>query len=110
MPSDQHTMTWHLCCAVFVLAVPPRRLQQIRSSWQEHPNNNNAVMRLTAECRDLLDKMFDTNQVCGWCAVAVGSSVHVVTRRLCVQECVHCRPTNRADSLEPLCQQSCLPA
>lgn len=37
-------------------------LQQIRSSWQEHPNNNNAVMRLTPECRDLLDKMFDTNQ------------------------------------------------
>jgi hypothetical protein len=43
----------------------PCRLQQIRSSWQEHPNNNNAVMRLTPECRDLLDKMFDTNQV-GW--------------------------------------------
>jgi hypothetical protein len=42
------------------------RLQQIRSSWQEHPNNNNAVMRLTPECRDLLDKMFDTNQVGGW--------------------------------------------
>lgn len=39
------------------------RLQQIRSSWQEHPNNNNAVMRLSPECRDLLDKMFDTNQV-----------------------------------------------
>lgn len=47
-----------------VSAVVACRLQQIRSSWQEHPNNNNAVMRLSPECRDLLDKMFDTNQVC----------------------------------------------
>lgn len=40
-----------------------RRIQQIRTSWQEHPHNNNAVMRLSPECRDLLDKMFDVNQV-----------------------------------------------
>lgn len=48
---------------MFVCCARACRLQQIRSSWQEHPNNNNAVMRLSAECRDLLDKMFDTNQV-----------------------------------------------
>lgn len=38
-------------------------IQQIRTSWQEHPHNNSAVSRLTPECRDLLDKMFDVNQV-----------------------------------------------
>lgn len=34
-------------------------LQQIKTSWRDNPNNNNAVIRLTPECRDLLDKMFD---------------------------------------------------
>eukprot|EP00879_Flechtneria_rotunda_P008273 GHRR01008666.1.p1 GENE.GHRR01008666.1~~GHRR01008666.1.p1 ORF type:complete len:401 (+),score=132.14 GHRR01008666.1:1544-2746(+) len=37
-------------------------IQQIRTSWQEHPHNNNSVQRLSPECRDLLDKMFDVNQ------------------------------------------------
>lgn len=37
-------------------------IQQIRTSWQEHPHNNSAVSRLSTECRDLLDKMFDVNQ------------------------------------------------
>lgn len=59
------------CLAVVPLPRRFCRLQQIRSSWQEHPNNNNAVMRLSAECRDLLDKMFDTNQV-GVAAVLLG--------------------------------------
>jgi serine/threonine-protein kinase SRK2 len=37
-------------------------IQQIRTSWQESPHNNSAVSKLTRECRDLLDKMFDVNQ------------------------------------------------
>jgi len=48
----------HLFVCLFVC-----RIQQIRTSWQEHPHNNNSVQRLTPECRDLLDKMFDVNQV-----------------------------------------------
>lgn len=37
-------------------------IQQIRTSWQESPHNNNSVSKLSPECRDLLDKMFDVNQ------------------------------------------------
>ncbi|WIA42075.1 hypothetical protein OEZ86_009353 [Tetradesmus obliquus] len=37
-------------------------IQQIRTSWQESPHNNSAVGKLTKDCRDLLDKMFDVNQ------------------------------------------------
>eukprot|EP00882_Tetradesmus_deserticola_P006747 GHRQ01007102.1.p1 GENE.GHRQ01007102.1~~GHRQ01007102.1.p1 ORF type:complete len:413 (+),score=168.08 GHRQ01007102.1:275-1513(+) len=37
-------------------------IQQIRTSWQESPHNNSAVSKLTRDCRDLLDKMFDVNQ------------------------------------------------
>jgi serine/threonine-protein kinase SRK2 len=37
-------------------------IQQIRTSWQESPHNNSAVSKLSKDCRDLLDKMFDVNQ------------------------------------------------
>ena len=37
-------------------------IQQIRTSWQESPHNAPGVARLSPECRDLLDRMFDVNQ------------------------------------------------
>lgn len=37
-------------------------LQQIRTSWRENAHNSPAVGKLTEDCRDLLDKMFDVNQ------------------------------------------------
>jgi serine/threonine-protein kinase SRK2 len=37
-------------------------IQQVRTSWQEAPANAGAVARLSPECRDLLDRMFDVNQ------------------------------------------------
>uniref|UniRef100_A0A7S0R4T5 Protein kinase domain-containing protein n=1 Tax=Chlamydomonas leiostraca TaxID=1034604 RepID=A0A7S0R4T5_9CHLO len=37
-------------------------LQQIKTSWRDLPNNSNAVLRLTPELKDLLDKMFDVKQ------------------------------------------------
>lgn len=37
-------------------------LQQIKTSWQEVPNNSNAVSRLTPDLKDLLDKMFEVKQ------------------------------------------------
>ena len=37
-------------------------IQQIRTSWMEQPANAAGVARLSPECRDLLDKMFDVNQ------------------------------------------------
>lgn len=39
------------------------RLKQLRTSWQQNPDNAPVVARLSEQCRDLLDKMFDTNQV-----------------------------------------------
>ncbi|KAI8468136.1 MAG: kinase-like domain-containing protein [Monoraphidium minutum] len=37
-------------------------IQQVRTSWQENPHNSSGVSRLSPECRDLLDRMFDVNQ------------------------------------------------
>ena len=39
------------------------RLKQLRTTWQENPDNAHVVARLSKECRDLLDRMFDVNQV-----------------------------------------------
>lgn len=71
---------------LFLYCLSLRRLQQIRSSWQEHPNNNNAVMRLTPECRDLLDKMFDTNQV-GWWVGGTSLALGMARRAAHVTPC-----------------------
>ncbi|KAF5837307.1 kinase-like domain-containing protein [Dunaliella salina] len=37
-------------------------LQQIKTSWRDLPNNGAAVMRLSPELKDLLDKMFEVKQ------------------------------------------------
>jgi hypothetical protein len=48
------------------------RLKQLRTSWQQNPDNAPVVARLSEPCRDLLDKMFDTNQVRA-CTAAPGA-------------------------------------
>lgn len=35
---------------------------QVRTSWRDHPANKTAVAKLTPECQDLLDKMFEVKQ------------------------------------------------
>lgn len=37
-------------------------LQQIKTSWRDLPNNSSAVVKLTPELKDLLDKMFEVKQ------------------------------------------------
>lgn len=34
-------------------------LQQIKTSWRDNPNNSNVANKLSPECCDLLDRMFD---------------------------------------------------
>jgi len=38
------------------------RLQQIKSKWRENGRVKDAAQRLSPECRDLLDHIFDLNE------------------------------------------------
>jgi hypothetical protein len=40
----------------------PACCPQVRTSWRDHPANKTAVAKLTPECQDLLDKMFEVKQ------------------------------------------------